>query len=130
MDPDLQRNIAEASANGLNPMGYVGTRGGTRPIEEVKAEIDSWYKNVDVQGIYLGDSSNHQSQMADTQQIQPRRIISRKLEITFTLKGGIAAINGAGTPNQDYAGKFVQGDRRQPSQHARRERMAKRPSAD
>ncbi len=108
MDPQLQRNIAEASANGLNPMGYVGTRGATRPIEEVKAEIDSWYKNADVKGIYLGDSGNHQTNGGYHTDAATEAYF-QELGDYIHSKGGIAAVNGAGTPNQDYAGKFVQG---------------------
>ncbi len=108
LDPALQENISEASERGLNPLGYVGTRGGTRPIEEVKAEIDSWYAHSDVKGIYLGDSGNHNGSgyATDAQSEAYFKDIGNYIKS----KGGLAAINGGATPNRDYMDTFdIQG---------------------
>lgn len=104
----LRGNIAEASANGLNPMGYVGTRGATRPIEEVKAEIDSWYNNADIKGIYLGDSGNHDTNGGYHTDAATQAYF-QEIGNYIRSKGGIAAVNGAGSPNQAYADNFIQG---------------------
>ncbi len=108
IDPQLRANIAEASANGLNPMGYVGTRGATRPIEEVKAEIDSWYENADIKGIYLGDSGNHETSGGYHTDAATEAYF-QELGDYIQARGGIAAVNGSGSPNPDYANKFIQG---------------------
>lgn len=108
IDPQLKANIAEASANGLTPMGYVGTRGGTRPIKEVKAEIDSWYKNADIKGIYLGDSGNHTTSGGYATDPATEAYFQEIGDYIHS-KGGIAAVNGSGSPNPDYANKFIQG---------------------
>ncbi len=108
IDPQLKANIAEASANGLNPMGYVGTRGATRPIEEVKAEIDSWYANAEIKGIYLGDSGNHDTSGGYHTDAATETYF-QELGDYIQAKGGLAAVNGSGSPNPDYANKFIQG---------------------
>jgi len=108
LDPALQENIAQASERGLNPLGYVGTRGGTRPIEEVKAEIDSWYAHSDVRGIYLGDSGDHNGSGYATD--ERSEAYFKEIGNYIKSKGGIAAINGGATPNRDYMDTFdIQG---------------------
>ncbi len=117
LDPDLQRNIADASAAGLSPIGYVGTRGGTRPIDEVKAEIDSWYRASEVKGIYLGDSGDHNAGGGYATDPATEAYF-KELGRYIKSKGGIAVINGGGTPNQDYMDIFdVQGTFEQDAYH-------------
>lgn len=104
VDPQLQRNISDATDSGLNPLGYVGTRGGTRPIEEVKEQIDSWFEHSEVQGIYLGDSGNHNGGGYATDSASEAYF--KEIGQYIKSKGGFAAINGSGSPNPDYMDTF------------------------
>lgn len=110
VDPALRRNIADASAAGLNPIGYVGTLGGTKPIEEVKAQIDSWYQHTDVRGIYLGNSGDHESGGGYATDSATEAYFEEIAGYIKSRYGGLAVINGGGTPNPDYMDSFdVQG---------------------
>jgi|AGTN01.2.fsa_nt_gi Spherulation-specific family 4. len=102
--PSWFATIKNASDAGLKPLGYVGTDGGTKPIEVVKAEIDSWFNTSDVKGIYLGNSANPNGGGFAT---DPKsEAYYKEIANYIKSKGGFAAINGFGTPNQDYMGVF------------------------
>jgi Ca2+-binding EF-hand superfamily protein len=76
IDPDLKQSITDATSAGLNPMGYVGTRSGTRPLPEVFRQIDSWFKHTDVKGIYLGASGNSDGSRQTANQLAYSQAIS------------------------------------------------------
>ncbi|MBS1991536.1 MAG: hypothetical protein JSS83_13520 [Cyanobacteria bacterium SZAS LIN-3] len=108
IDPALKQHISDAAAAGMKPLGYVGTANGTKPLEVAKAEIDSWYKNADVQGIYVGNSGKADDSGYATDTASKAYFI--ELGNYIKAKGGMAVINGSGTPVQDYADIYdVQG---------------------
>lgn len=108
IDPALKQHIDYANAAGMKTLGYVGTANGTKSLAVAEAEIDDWYKNAQVAGIYLGNSgkaydSGYATDPASEQYFET-------LANYIKAKGGMAVINGSGTPNPDYAQYFdVQG---------------------
>lgn len=108
IDPALKQHISDAAAAGMVPLGYVGTANGTKPLSVAEAEIDDWYKNADVKGIYLGNSGKADDSGYATDAASKAYFIA--LGRYIKSKGGMAVINGSGTPVEDYADVFdVQG---------------------
>ncbi|MBS1998727.1 MAG: hypothetical protein JSS86_20525, partial [Cyanobacteria bacterium SZAS LIN-2] len=104
--PELYNHIVASSNAGLKPLGYIGALEGNKPIETVKAEIDSWYQATDghIAGIYFGNAGvGGLGRYATDAQHQA---YFKEVADYIHSKGGFAAINAGGTPTDEVVRDF------------------------
>jgi hypothetical protein len=64
-DPNHAKIISRAGKAGVTVIGYVGTNYAKRPIEEVKADVDTWHKLYPaIGGIFFDQQTSDASQLA------------------------------------------------------------------
>ena len=66
---DYERGLKDLRQSDLTILGYVYTKYGDRPIEEVKQDIDLYHKYYDVDGIFLDESASNLKQLDYYQKI-------------------------------------------------------------
>ena len=60
---DYERGLKDLRNSDITILGYVSTKYGDRPIEEVKQDIDLYHNYYDVDGIFLDESASNVKQL-------------------------------------------------------------------
>lgn len=60
-DPNNDKLRAKLSQTGLEVFGYVSTRWASRPMDECKADIATWFREWDVDDIFLDEASTDEA---------------------------------------------------------------------
>ncbi len=66
---DYERGLKDLRQSDMTILGYVYTKYGDRPIEEVKQDIDLYHNYYDVDGIFLDESASNLKQLDYYQKI-------------------------------------------------------------
>lgn len=66
---DYERGLKDLRQSGISILGYVYTKYGDRPIEEVQQDIDIYGKYYDINGIFLDESASNDQQLNYYQEI-------------------------------------------------------------
>lgn len=90
---DYVKNVASIQSAGLKAIGYVSTRYASRPIEEVKTDIENYYTWYGVSGIFLDEMPTDAAQLAYYQNI----VKSIRLHA-----GSVVVLNPGTVPDQRY----------------------------
>lgn len=101
-DKNVDSVVNRAVEKGLKPVGYVAVHAAHKPIEDVKAEIDKWYKNnPGIKGIFLDESAANISGSGGYSHDPKVEAYFKAIGDYVHAKGGMVVMNGAGAPNQD-----------------------------
>jgi hypothetical protein len=93
-DPGYAAVVSRAQGQGVEVLGYVDTGYGSRPLDEVQAEIDRYHRWYDVSGIFLDRTSGDVSDLPYYAQLA--RHVRWDLNATFV-------VNPGSFPNELYA---------------------------